>query len=109
VPTVPHAPPGDLLNTVGKPVPAKASLHNPVEIDLVRLAMARANLSHKEFAYLMGQTPAQTTRQLNGQEALPFGRMRAKLPPVFWRELVILLAPLCGFSVERTLLLKEVA
>jgi hypothetical protein len=101
------------LNTVRKPRAARADLHNGVmtdaKADVIRLAMSRANLSHKEFSYLMGQTPAQTTRQLNGQEALPFGRMREKLPNEFWRELMILLAPTVGFVIERTLILKESA
>lgn len=99
-----------LLQRVERPQPVKAklfihSMENPG--DLVRLALKRAGLELKEAAYLLDQDLSQFVRQLNGKEALPFGRMVAKLPPHFWRELILLLAPHVGFRVKRSISLQE--
>lgn len=75
--------------------------------DVVRLALSRAGVSQKEAAILMDLDPGRFVRQLAGKEPLSFARMCERLPAEFWRELICLLGPYCGFEVRREITLKE--
>lgn len=100
----------DLLQTVDGPTMAKAKLaiHDVDKLgDVVRLALHRAGIAQKEAAILMDLDQSRFVRQLAGKEPLSFARMCERLPAEFWRELICLLGPFCGFEVRREITLKE--
>lgn len=101
----------NLLNTVGRPEPAKAKLSDNGVVraaNLVKLAIARSGVQSKA----LGDDKAQTSKKLSGvtDHKLWFHEMVADWPVEVWRELIPLLAlEVCGefYEVERAVTIKE--
>lgn len=101
-----------LLKQVDRPSPAKVSHLNTVENEqvpaLLRLAIMRAGLSHKEAQDALGvEDKGQFSRMLDGKENLSIHRLLRPSARPIWLEIIFLSANGCGCEVERIVRIKE--
>jgi hypothetical protein len=99
----------DLLTTVDRPSPVKATLLTPREKRhragrLVRLAITRSDL---KFQAVSEKDHGQLSREIDDKEKLSFHEMFATWPPAVWRELIALLALEFGAEVSRVITMPE--
>jgi len=101
----------DLLTTVDRPTPAKATLLTAREKrvragHLVRLAIRRSDL---KFAAVSDKDHGQLSREIDDKEKLSFHEMVATWPPAVWRELIPILALEFGGDVQRVITMPREA
>jgi hypothetical protein len=110
-PIVDPARAAELLTTVDRPSPAKASLLTLGEKRhragrLVRLAIVRSDL---KFQAVSDKDHGQLSREIDDKEKLSFHEMYATWPPEVWRELIALLAAEFGGDVQTVITIRRIA
>jgi len=75
---------------------------------LLRMAIARTGLSHKEAMDALGvNDKGYFSRMLDGQETFSIRRLLRPEAHAIWCELIFLSAQECGMEVERVIRMKE--
>ena len=102
-----------LLNTVRKPAPAEAKLDvNEVHTigKLLRLAIARTGMSHKEAMDALGvEHKSEFSEMLDGKRKLWVHQLLRPEAAEIWRELVMVRARQSGFVIRRVIEWEESA
>src|SRR5689334_18836471 len=102
-----------LLNSVRSPEPVRAKLDvNEVHSAsrLLRLAIARTGMSHKEAMDALGiEHKSEFSQMLDGTRKIWVHQMLRPEAAAIWKELLIIAACEAGCEVERVIRIKETA